>query len=130
MPTVLRVPEEFDLSLGERLALGLQALDELDEPTGYARVPPPQGASVNQLTVDRKRVKVTRGPLGKRLPVLTTDRIEAIRVGGTSASPLLSLVSERRVLRIPMSQPLARWAKRNIERHLRAVYDKPPKLAR
>lgn len=192
-PTVVRIPEELDLPLGERLMLGLQGIDELDEPTAaYARVPSPPDTSVqwrqgkctltwrrnrlseilsavgfavlcpisgrlaseeagatfwtmtvvglcllplawvvahwhgvNRLTVDRRRVTVTRGPFGKRLPALVTDRIEAIRVGGTRVNPLLSFVADQRVLRIPMTPPVAQWAKRHIERHLRAIYGLP-----
>jgi hypothetical protein len=88
-----------------------------------------QWHGLNQLTVDRKRVVVTRGPFGKRLPPLATDSVEAVRVGGTSAYPLLSLVSDQRVLRIRMVPPLAHWAKPLIERQLLAVRKKKLKLA-
>ena len=198
-PTVLRVPEELDLPLGERLALGAQHIDEVSESTAAStRLLAPPGASVeseqgmctltwrnnqhfevlcglallfsalglilfpdrgagfwtletvglsslllavgaarwhglNRLTLDRDQLRVTRGPFARQLPPLATDRIEAVRVGGTSANPLLGLVADERVLRIladervlriPMSPPLARWAKRNIERHLRDLYEK------
>jgi len=190
-PTLLRVPEELDLPLGERLALGLQ---EVDSAAAYASGPAPDGAGfkrerdgftltwredrsfdigmmlglelllvaigvwlgrddsagfwistgfavcllplvllvtqwhgTNQIVVDRKRVQVTRGPFGKRLVPLATASVEAVRLGGTSAYPLLSLVSDRRVLKVRMAPPLARWAKQHIERQLRALHREPPK---
>ena len=198
-PRVLRVPEELGLSLGERLARGLQPLQSIDGKAGVAlahgsvlaeteasveRQPgkctltwrqnrrfdlfmclgtalvfPPLGLlfredgllffwcftavsvcllllalnvarwhGVNQLTVDRKRVTVTRGPFGKRLRPFATDSLEAIRIGGTSGYPLLSLVSDERVLRILMPPPIAHWAKQHIERELLAVYTEKLKL--
>lgn len=192
-PTALRVPEELDLPLGERLARGLQSIDGT---AAYSSVGAPAGATaewrrggwtlswrqsrwfevlvlvgtallfpvlglvlfqddrgglwicsafgfcllplalvaarwhgLNQLTLGAKRVIVKRGPFGKQLSPLATDSVEAVRVGGTSVYPLLSLVTDQRVLRILMAPPLARWAKPQIERQLRALYEKKLKLA-
>lgn len=187
-PMQLRVPEELDLPLGERLARGLQGIDA---PAAYASSTVPSGASIerrrdkctlswrrnhwsnlllfggvmllfpgmallldpeqsvafwacsalgltllpllvlaaqwhgiNRIAVGRKHVVVTRGPWGSRLPALATDSVEAVRIGGTNEHPLLTLISDRRVLRLPMDPPLARWAKQHIERHLRSTYAK------
>lgn len=193
-PTALRVPEELDLPLGERLARGLQMIDAT---AAYASSTVPSGASVeqrgsrctlswrrdrrsnmlylagimvslpvlgalgllygeggwlwfwlctglgsiclpllviaskwhgiNRLELSRKRVVVTRGPWGTLLPPLVTDSVEAVRIGGTNEDPLLTVVSDQRVLRLPMDPPLARWAKQHIERHLRSMYEKESK---
>lgn len=197
-PMALRVPEELDLPLGERLARGLQ---EIDVTAAYASSTVPEGASVeqrggsctlswcrnhwpnmlylvgftllfpclgllfyghedagwlwfalcavigsiflpliavasrwhgaNRITVSRKSVVVVRGPRGKRLPPLATDSVEAVRIGGTKEEPLLTLVSDEGVLRLPMEPTIARWAKQHIERHLRLLYaNEAKRLAR
>ena len=92
-----------------------------------ALVPAAQWHGTNQIAIDRKSVVVTRGPFWTRLPPLATDSVEAVRVGGTNLHPLLTLVSDQRVLRLPMEPLVARWAKQQIERHLRLMYAKESK---